>query len=104
MNNERELSLSVKFTLKTVLFVIGNNKKVDDQTEKGGSSTFSGGGEPRLKMVMKGAEFEEIDCSILSEFLTTLPRTAVHVPNPTFKISVIGRRMLTYCSTFGAEE
>ena len=35
MNNERELSLSVKFTLKTVLFVIGNNNKnVDDQTEK----------------------------------------------------------------------
>ncbi len=65
---------------------------------------IKGGGEPRLKMVMNCAEFEEIDCSILSEFLTTLPRTAVHVPNPTFKVSVIGRRMLTYCSTFGAEE
>ena len=69
-----------------------------------GVSVTVGGGEPRLKMMMNGAEFEEIDCSILSEFLTTLPRTAVHVPNPTFKVSVIGRRMLTYCSTFGAEE
>ena len=65
---------------------------------------IKGGGEPRLKMVMKGTEFEEIDCSILSEFLTTFPRTAVHVPNPTFKVSVIDRRMLIYCSTFGAKE
>ncbi len=68
------------------------------------SEISHGADEPRLKMVMNGAEFEEIDCSIISEFLTTLPRTAVHVPNPTFKVSVIGRRMLTYCSTFGAEE
>lgn len=65
---------------------------------------IKGGGEPRLKMMMNCAELKEIDCSILSEFLTTLPRTAVNVPNPTFKVSVIGRRMLTYCSTFGAEE
>ncbi len=79
-------------------------KKADNPLNKQGLSAFSGGGEPRLKMVMNGAEFEESDRSILSEFLTTLPRTAVHVPNPTFKVSVIGRRMLTYCSTFGAEE
>ena len=79
-------------------------KSREDTAIVGAPENIKGGGEPRLKMVMNCAELEEIDCSILSEFLTTLPRTAVHVPNPTFKVSVIGRRMLTYCSTFGAEE
>ncbi len=52
-----------------------------------------GGGEPRSKKV----ENE-------SDFLTNLPRTEVAVPNPTYKVFVIGRRVLNYCGGFGVED
>ena len=34
--------------------------------------------------------------------LTCLPRTQIPVPNPTYRIILIGRRTLNYCATFGA--
>ena len=38
------------------------------------------------------------------DFLMNLPRTEVAVPNPTYKVFVIGRRVLNYCGGFGVEE
>lgn len=52
-----------------------------------------GGGEPRSKKVDNQADL-----------LTNLPRTEVAVPNTTYKVFVIGRRVLNYCGGFGVEE
>ena len=40
----------------------------------------------------------------LWDLLTNLPRTEVSVPNMTYKVFVIGRRVLNYCGGFGVEE
>ena len=40
----------------------------------------------------------------LGDLLTNLPRTEVEVANPTYKVFVIGRRVLNYCGGFGGEE
>ncbi len=52
-----------------------------------------GGGEPRSKKVDNQRDL-----------LTNLPRTEVVVPNPTYRVFVIGRRVLNYCGGFGVEE
>jgi hypothetical protein len=56
------------------------------------SAFFVGGGEPRSKKVDN-----------LEEILTNLPKTWVKVGNPTYRVSVIGRRVLNYCGGFGVE-
>ena len=40
----------------------------------------------------------------LGDWLTNLPRTEVIVPNTTYKVFVIGRRVLNYCGGFGVDE
>ena len=49
--------------------------------------------EPRSKMV------DNFDVN-----LTCLPRTQITLPNPTYRVILIGRRTLNYCATFGAEK
>lgn len=39
----------------------------------------------------------------LGDLLTNLQRTEVVAPNTTYKVFVIGRRMLNYCGGFGVE-
>ena len=39
----------------------------------------------------------------LGDLLTNLPRTEVDVPNTTYKVFVIGRRVLNHCGGFGVE-
>ena len=39
----------------------------------------------------------------VGDLLTKLPRTEVVVPNTTYKVFVIGRRVLNYCGGFGVE-
>ena len=68
------------------------------------SAVFFGGGEPRSKMVDNYAELDENAQSICDDPWSDLPCTEVFVPNPTFRISVIGRRILNYCGAFGAEK
>ena len=53
---------------------------------------MSGGGEPRSKKVDNPGDL-----------LTNLQRTEVVVPNTTYKVFVIGRRVLNYCGGFGVE-
>jgi hypothetical protein len=38
------------------------------------------------------------------DLLTNLQRMEVVVPNTTYKVFVIGRRVLNYCGGFGVEE
>ena len=52
-----------------------------------------GGAEPRLN-----------SADISRDFLAKLPKTEVKIPNPTFRVFIIGRKMLNYCGNFGAEE
>ncbi len=52
-----------------------------------------GGGEPRSKKVDNPGDL-----------LTNLQRTEVVVPNTTYKVFVIGRRVLNYCGGFGVDE
>ena len=54
---------------------------------------MTGGGEPRSKKVDK-----------IGDMLTNLPRTEAVVPNPTYNVFVIGRRILNYCGGFGVDE
>jgi hypothetical protein len=55
-------------------------------------------------MVDNYAELDENAQSICDDPWSDLPCTEVLVPNPTFRISVIGRRILNYCGAFGAEK
>ena len=55
-------------------------------------SVYFGGDEPRSKKVDN-----------LGNILTNLPRMEVAVPNTTYKVFVIGRRVLNYCGGFGVE-
>ena len=90
---------------KTELTVVWRRNDFIGTTPMFGCPAFrAGGGEPRSKIGKNSEESEAVSHGISPEILTYLPRTEVHVPNPTFKVSVIGRRMLNYCSTFGAEE
>ena len=54
---------------------------------------MNGGGEPWSKMVDK-----------IEDILTNLPKTEAVVPNPTYNVFVIGRRILNYCRGFGTDE
>ena len=36
--------------------------------------------------------------------LTCLPRKQITLPNPTYRAILIGRRIINYCPSFGAEE
>ena len=68
-------------------------KKDDNPSEIDRLSTFCGGGEPWSKMVDK-----------IEGILTNLPKTEAVVPNPTYNVFVIGRRILNYCGGFGVDE
>jgi hypothetical protein len=39
-----------------------------------------------------------------ADFLAKLPKTEVEIPNPTFRVFIIGRKVLNYCGNFGHEE
>ena len=66
--------------------------KADNRGENDRLSTFGGGGEPRSKKVDN-----------LGEILTNLPKSGAKVGNPTYRVSMIGRRVLNYCGGFGVE-
>ena len=53
---------------------------------------YFGGAEPRLN-----------SADISRDFLAKLPKTEVETPNPTFRVFIIGRKVLNYCGNFGAE-
>jgi hypothetical protein len=50
------------------------------------------------------AEPRSNSADISGDFLTKLPKTEVQIPNPTFRVFIIGRKVLNYCGNFGAEE
>ena len=52
-----------------------------------------GGAVPRLNSV-----------DISGDFLAKLPKKEIKIPNPTFRVFIIGRKILNYCGNFGAEE
>ena len=56
------------------------------------TSFYFGGAEPRLN-----------SADISRDFLAKLPKTEVETPNPTFRVFIIGRKVLNYCGNFGAE-
>lgn len=51
-----------------------------------------GGAEPRLN-----------SADNLREFITFLPKNEIKIPNPTFRVFIIGRKVLNYCGIFGSE-
>jgi hypothetical protein len=65
----------------------------NDAPSSADKSPFFGGAEPRSNSVDN-----------LREFITFLTKTEVKIPNPTFRVFIIGRKVLNYCGNFGAEQ
>ena len=68
-------------------------RKQKEANPFGMTSFHFGGAEPRLNSV-----------DISGDFLTKLPKTEVQIPNPAFRVFIIGRKVLNYCGNFGSEE
>ena len=54
------------------------------------------------KMLIGGAEPRLNSVDNLKDFLTKLPKNDIKIPNPTFRIFIIGRKVLNHCGNFGS--